>query len=258
LAKEFVFDKEYARRFVEARQAMLQPVLVDLREKLGIRSAADVGCGVGYFSAFLMELGFDVVGFDGRPENVSEAKRRFPSIEFSQANVEGMSVPECGSYDLVLCLGLLYHLENPLQALRNLSMIAKKLLLIESCATPDRQTVFYLHEEPFAEDQGLKYLALHPSESSLIKICYKIGFPSVYRFVGVPRHEDFRDQAKRKRQRTMLLASRIPLNVSYLVPVPEPQDFSDPWLTTMGKLLRPLSQLKALIQRELARMGLVR
>jgi SAM-dependent methyltransferase len=258
LAKEFVFDKEYARRFVEARQAMLQPVLVDLQEKLGIRSAADVGCGVGYFSGFLRGLGFDVVGFDGRQENVSEAKRRFPDIEFSQANVENMSVSECGSYDLVLCVGLLYHLENPLQALRNLSMIAKKLLLIESCATPDRQTVFYLHEEPLAEDQGLTYLALHPSESSLIKICYKIGFPSVYRFVVVPRHEDFRDQAKRKRQRTMLLASRSPLTCSYLEPVPEPQDFSDPWLTTMGKFLRPLSPLKALIRRELARMGFVR
>jgi SAM-dependent methyltransferase len=237
---------------------MLQPVLVDLQEKSGSQSAADVGCGVGYFSGFLRELGFDVVGFDGRPENLSEAKRRFPSIEFRQANVEDMSVPECGSYDLVLCLGLLYHLENPLRALRNLSMIAKKLLLIESVATPDRQTVFYLREEPFAEDQGLKYLALHPSESSLIKICYKIGFPSVYRFVVVPRHEDFRDQAKRKRARTMLLASRSPLNVPYLVPVPEPQDFSDPWLTTMGKLLRPSSQLKALIRRGIARVGLVR
>jgi SAM-dependent methyltransferase len=244
LAAEFIFDEPHARRFVEARQAMLRPILSDLRERLQIRSVADMGCGVGYFSGFLKEIGFEVAGFDGRTQNIEEAKRRNSGIEFRHADVEDPSIIRLGPYDMVLCVGLLYHLENPLRALRNLSAMAGRLLLIESYATPQKETALYLREESAFNDQSLTSLALYASESALIKICYKIGFPCVYRFVPLPNHEDFKDFMGRKRQRTMLLASRSPLDLPYLTLVPEPQDFSDPWQTPTGKLLGLWGRLK--------------
>jgi len=256
LAGEFIFDEPHARRFVEARQAMLRPILSNLRERLPIRSVADVGCGVGYFSGFLRELGFEVAGFDGREKNVQEAKRRYSGIEFKHADVEDPSIIRSGPYDLVLCVGLLYHLENPLRALRNLSAMAGQLLLIESYATPKKETALYLREEPALEDQSLTSLALYPSESALIKICYRIGFPWVYRFVPLPRHEDFKDLMGRKRQRTMLLASRSRLDLPCLALVPEPQDFSDPWQTAAGKLFGLGGRLKHWIEAKRARKEL--
>jgi SAM-dependent methyltransferase len=218
-----------------------------MREKGKMQSSADVGCGVGYFSGFLKEQGFDVVGFDGRLENVREAKRRYPSIEFHLANVEDPAILHQGSFDLVLCVGLLYHLENPLRALRNLAAMATQLLLIESYASPQRETAFYLREESHLEDQSLTTLALYPSESSLIKLCYKVGFSSVYRFVPLPDHEDFRDQASRKRQRTMLLAAKAPVPFLRMPLLPEPQDFSDPWQTTIGRFFGLTGRLKRLL-----------
>jgi SAM-dependent methyltransferase len=249
LAEECIFDKPHAQRLVRARQSALQPVLTDIRGKLRIESAADVGCGVGYFSEFLKELGFDVVGFDGRSENVEEAKRRYPTIEFKHANVEDESILERGSFDLVLCMGLLYHLENPLRALRNLSSIANQLLVIESFAIPQRETVFYLREEPVLEDQSLTYLTFHPSETSIIKVCYRVGFPWVYRFEPLPNHEDFQDRVERRRQRTMLLASRTPLELACLALVSEPQDRYDPWETTAGRIVRYWVFFKSQISR---------
>lgn len=237
MATEFIFDQPHARRFVEARQTFLRPVLTDIQKRLSLQSAADVGCGVGYFSGFLEELGFRVTGLDGRSGNVDEARRRHPTIEFGQANVEDGSITQRGTYDLVLCVGLLYHLENPLRALRNLAAMTKDVLLIESYAIPYKQTVFYLHEEVSLEDQSLTSLALYPSESSIIKICYKIGFRFVYRFSLLPNHEDFHGSKKRRPQRTMLLATRGPLELSYLTLLAEPKDYSDPWQTTVGKLL---------------------
>ena len=233
---EFVFDKPYAQRFVEARQDMLRPILRDLRERSAVHSVADMGCGVGHFSGFLHGLGFDVVGFDGRPVNVEEARRRYPDIEFNVADVEATSIGERGPYDLVLCVGLLYHLENPLRALRNFSAMARKFLVIESYATPHKQTTFYLREESALEDQSLTSLALYPSESSLLKICYRVGFSAVYRFSHLPKHEDFQGGIRRGPQRTMLLASKLPLDLSGLLLVPEPQDYSDPWQTLIGRL----------------------
>jgi len=247
LANEFIFDAPASRRFVEARQTVLRPVLQSIREKWKMQSAADVGCGVGYFSGFLKEQGFDVVGFDGRLENVQEAKRRYPSIEFHLASVEDPAIVQQGSFDLVLCVGLLYHLESPLRALRNLAAMANQLLLIESYAAPQKETAFYLREEPHLEDQSLTTLALYPSESSLIKICYKVGFSSVYRFVPLPDHEDFRDRASRKRQRTMLLAAKAPVPFLGMPLVPEPQDFSDPWQTAVGRFLGLRGRFKRLL-----------
>jgi SAM-dependent methyltransferase len=250
LSGEFIFDQEHSRRIVGARQAVLRPILQDLRAKLKIESAADVGCGVGYFSGFLHELGFKVTAFDGRSENVEEARRRYPQIEFRHFNVEDEAIVQLGSYDVVLCVGLLYHLENPLRALRNISAMTREFLFIESYATPQKQTALFLREEVGLEDQSLTNLALYPSETTLIKICYRIGFGGVYRFLPLPDHEDFRDRNGRKRQRTMLMASRSDVKLPCLEPVPEPKDFFDPWQTPTGRLVSRLNRLKQWIAPE--------
>jgi 2-polyprenyl-3-methyl-5-hydroxy-6-metoxy-1,4-benzoquinol methylase len=91
-----------------------------------------VGAGVGFFSQTLLECGLNVCGIEGRAENVSEARKRFPHIPFGQADIQERSTLELGKFDLVLCFGLLYHLENPLLAIRNLHALTGKCLLLES------------------------------------------------------------------------------------------------------------------------------
>src|SRR6266478_5089926 len=92
----------------------------------GLSKAVDAGCGVGFFSQTLAECGLNVRGFDGRGENVAEARRRFPHIPFEQGDIEERAILELGRYDLVLCCGLLYHLENPLLAIRHLRGLTEK------------------------------------------------------------------------------------------------------------------------------------
>lgn len=89
---------------------------------LGLKTALDAGAGVGFFSQTLADCGLSVRGFDGRTENVDEARKRFPHMPFEQANLEDHSVLRLGEFDLVLCFGLLYQLENPLLAVRASSL----------------------------------------------------------------------------------------------------------------------------------------
>lgn len=110
------FDRREYRQLIEARAQAIQRVVKRLKPALGLSSAVDVGCGVGFFSQTLAECGLCVGGFDARPENVAEARKRFPEIPFAEADIEGREIPELGRFDFVLCFGLLYHLENPLQA----------------------------------------------------------------------------------------------------------------------------------------------
>jgi tRNA (mo5U34)-methyltransferase len=224
------FDQPHYRQLIEARGATLSSVLRKLQPLLSLKTALDAGCGVGFFSQMLADMHLSVAAFDGRAENVSEARRRFPSIPFETADVQDSAVRALGSFDLALCFGLLYHLENPFQAIRNLRALTGKCLLLESMCAPGERSELLLREEPCIADQSLTDMACYPSESGLVKMLYRSGFAKVYRVVPLPNHDDFRDTAEHVRRRTMLLASLIPVDVAGFRLMPEPQESPDPWL----------------------------
>jgi len=142
------FDQKEYRRLIEARGETIQSVVRKLKPALGLSNALDAGCGVGFFTQTLAECGLSVCGFDGRPENVAEARRRFPEILFEQLDVQNRGVLQLGHFDLVLCFGLMYHLENPLLAIRNLREMTEKCLLLESMCLPEEKSSMLLRAEP--------------------------------------------------------------------------------------------------------------
>lgn len=240
MSEQRIFDHPASQHVSEARNAFLKPMLSDLRGYFAARTAVDVGCGLGYFSARLRDLGFQVLGLDGRRENAEEASRRYPDIDFRIINVEDPAIQQLGSFDLVLCLGLLYHLENPFQAIRNLHALTGKVMVLESMCLPATQPFMALLEEGPTEDQGLAHIAFYPSEGCLVKMLYRAGFSHVYSFRRLPDHHDFCATRLKKRARTMLMASRAPLPLAYLTLAPEPQVVDDPWATAWARAERPL------------------
>lgn len=244
MATPLVFDLEESQRLVEARGAFLRRFVADFRDRLELRTAIDAGCGVGYFSHLLQQMGLHVTGFDARPENVAEARRRHPGIDFHVADAEELRPQEFGTFDLVLCFGLLYHLENPLRAVRRLRAMCGKLLLIESVCVPEHAPVLYLRDEAMAEDQALNAVACYPSEGALIKMAYCAGFLEVYRTARLPEHEDFQGSVGRKSWRTIVVASVVPTEGPSLVLASEPSGRADLWSTDptgvsrMGRKLR--------------------
>lgn len=233
MKKEWAFDMEHYTRITGARINFLNQWLPDLITSQGLKSALDVGCGVGYFSHYLAGLGLEVVALDGRQENVSEAQIRYPNIKFIVKNVEDFAVKELGSYDLTLCFGLLYHLENPFLAIRNLYALTGKILLIESMVTPSSFPVASLVDEVYSEDQSLNYVALVLSESGLVKMLYRVGFPYVYASVISPNHEDFHETHEFHRKRTILFTGKMPIELPFLRLIPEPPT-KNLWLKPLG------------------------
>ena len=223
------FDQKEYRQLIEARGETIRRVVARLKPALDLSRAVDTGCGVGFFSQTLAECGLNVCGFDGRGENVTEARRRFPHIPFEQADIEGKAILELGQFDLVLCFGLLYHLENPLLAVRHLRGLTGKCLLLESMCLPEEKAAMLLREEPNQEDQSLSDVAWYPSEGTLVKMLYRGGFGNVYRVIPLPDHEDFRETTEHTRRRTVLLASAEPIDVAGFRLIPEPQAAEDPW-----------------------------
>jgi SAM-dependent methyltransferase len=237
--REWIFDYPVTTTLTEARRTFIGEFLKALQDQVVLRSAVDVGCGVGDFSKFLWEQGFRVLALDGREGNVREGQRRYPEVAFRTADAEELPVAEIGAFDLVLCLGLLYHLENPFRTIRYLHSLTDKVLLVEGMCIPSEQATMELLDEKSAEDQGFRNVAFYPSESCLVKMLYCAGFPFVYRLSSLPADYRYVPNVWRKRLRTFLVASKVELRLPTLVLGKESIRYAfefASWATSLSKL----------------------
>ncbi len=203
------FETGDALKINEARGGFLKSFLPEMIREGQLVTALDAGCGgLGYFSNLLKGCGLKVTAFDVRPENIIQARKKNPSIDFIVHNIEDPSVANIGTFDLVLCTGLLYHLENPFLAIRNLYALTKKYLIIESQIAPYKSAFLVLYEEPHAINQSVNYVVSMPTESSLVKMLYKAGFCSVFSTYPLPDYPDFHSSPVRRRVRTVLIACK--------------------------------------------------
>ncbi len=226
------FDQRRYLRLIDARGETIRAVVAELKDALGLSTALDAGCGVGFFAQILQECGLSVGAFDGRMENILEARKRFPEIPFEQGDVESPGILALGAFDLTLCFGLLYHLENPMLAIRHLRALTGKGLLLESMCIPGNSAGMVWREEPAAADQSLTDIALYPSEACLVKMLYRAGFAAVYRVAELPDHDDFRETPLHARRRTVLFAAAVPARVAGCEKIDEPRGAPDPWSKT--------------------------
>jgi SAM-dependent methyltransferase len=232
------FDAPSAVELTRARQDLIRTFLEEIQTQAALQSALDVGCGVGYLSKFLQDLGFQVVAIDGREANTVEARDRYPGITFLTADAERLT-NEVEPRDLVLCAGLLYHLENPFRVIRNLHSLTRKVLIVEGMCTPGPGMTMELLDEGESQDQGLDFVAFYPTEACLVKMLYRSGFPFVYLFRRLPNHALYRQSIRRKRERTMMVSSKVPLTAANLVlarePVRQVTGLFDPWTTSLTR-----------------------
>lgn len=106
-----------------------QDTLASLIVPLAPTSVLDVGSGEGMVAAKLhtLPLSFRYKGIDLSAGAVGEARRRNPGVEFEQG-----SVFELGGQtaDVVLCLEVLEHLEDPAAAVDALAAAAERHLIV--------------------------------------------------------------------------------------------------------------------------------
>jgi tRNA (mo5U34)-methyltransferase len=136
-----LLDEELRSIHHTREQMILSSIREVFPETLSGRKTLDVACNEGYFSQMLYQLGATVRAIDIRPQNIERARivqslrgldtrRLIFEVEDFLENRD----PE-GTYDLTLFLGVLYHLENPMGALRLLRRITRTLCIVETQMT---------------------------------------------------------------------------------------------------------------------------
>lgn len=80
-----------------------------IRPCIGAR-ILEIGCGPGTIVSYLPQS--DYFGFDLSPKYIEMARRRFPKAHFACERVSQFSLAEEQSFDIVLALGIVHHLED--------------------------------------------------------------------------------------------------------------------------------------------------
>jgi FkbM family methyltransferase len=253
-----IFDQRHYVDLIDARGEVIRKIVPQLRNVLGLSTALDAGCGLGFFTEILSECQLKAAGFDGRQTNVDEARRRYPDLTFDVGDIEDSSIVRLGSFDFVLCFGLLYHLENPLRAIRHLRALTGKVLFLESMCLPSDEPFALLREEPPFDDQSLTNLAFYPSEGCIVKMLYGCGFSRVYKVSQLPDHDDFRETKENRRARTVIVAAFEDLNLSGLVKLEEPREKAYPWAKNISNANRRMPLARRVLKKSLNALGIAR
>ncbi len=102
------------------------------RSKLRV---VDLGCHDGGFAVEFARLGFDTLGIEIRKENFEKcqfvkSQLNLPNLRFAQDDVRNLT--NYGNFDIAFCFGILYHLDDPVAFLKNLSNHTQKILLLNT------------------------------------------------------------------------------------------------------------------------------
>lgn len=99
-------------------------------EPLGADSVLDAGCGEGETLARIGEVaGQRAAAIDIVDECVAYTRLRLPHVEVSKASVYELPFAD-RAFDLVLCLEVMEHLDRPADALRELSRVSARDLVV--------------------------------------------------------------------------------------------------------------------------------
>ena len=173
-------------------------------------TALDLACHQGWFALHLARRGFrEVLGVDGREEHLADARlvaRALGVANFRtlRVDLEDARAADIGQHDVTLMLGLLYHLENPVRALRLARAVTRRLLVIESQVVPHMSGVvdwgswrFQRHmvgnfgiidetDETHAPEASVRGICLAPSVEALEWLLRRVGFARVERLLPPP------------------------------------------------------------------------
>lgn len=110
------------RKEVAGQEVMLRRVLQIIQDiaphSISELRVLDLACLEGLYGIELALQGAKVVGVEGRPASLEKARLAkeilgLTRVEFIEDDVRHISVQKYGRFDVVLCAGILYHLDAP-------------------------------------------------------------------------------------------------------------------------------------------------
>jgi len=208
---------DFVRQIHHTREKALLQFLNIYAKSGAFKAALDVSCHEAYYTHVLANKFEHVTGIDKNESSLSKAKLITEAlvkknISFVHSAVENWKNE--APYDFVLCFGLLYHIENPVEMMRKLSALSKTAICIESQILPAETQMLVedgsykklreiegsfglCMDYPEISEGGLTELALVPSRKALYTLLEHFGFVNIKEYV--PEENDYEQFVRQQR-----------------------------------------------------------
>ncbi|MEI0799691.1 class I SAM-dependent methyltransferase [Brachyspira intermedia] len=137
----------------------------------------ELGCGHGDIGRVLISLGADVVFCEGREMHIQVLKKRFPNNRIHKANLENEWPFKNERFDIILHMGLLYHLDNfefsLSKSLESCDYFILETLVVDS---DDPNLIDVANENTDGYDQSISGIGKRPSAALLENFIDKYNF----------------------------------------------------------------------------------
>lgn len=157
----------------------------------------DVACNCGGFSIEALKsgaeyvLGIDIVDRYLEQANFIKRAHGLERIEFRKIAVEDLDEATIGQYDVTFCFGLLYHLENPVLVMRKLSLVTRRIMVVDTSVFRSfflREPAWVMRFPPPPKTESLSTTALwrtkgicqlRPNAHAVTNLLKFVGFPNI-------------------------------------------------------------------------------
>jgi tRNA (mo5U34)-methyltransferase len=147
----------------------------------------DLGCNSGFWSLKAVEAGADFVfGVDGRQMHVDQANLVFEAkgvdperYRFETGDIFGY--PFGTGFDIVLCLGLMYHISKPVELFEIMSGVGAEIIVIDTAVSLAPGSVFEVRHEDLDDPRNAvdRELLLIPTRQAVIDLAGHFGYKTV-------------------------------------------------------------------------------
>ena len=195
------------------------------------RRVLDLGCLEGLFAIEFAKHGATAVGIEIRESNLAKARLckaalELPNLDFVQDDVRNISVEKYGKFDVIICSGILYHLQEQagFELMRSMFDMSDRAVIVDTHVALDGTQVaehrgvsyqgstYREHADGSSQSDRARRLwaswdnttSFWLTRSSLVNLMLDCGYTSVYECLMSPPHE--RDRASKMHDRCTLMA----------------------------------------------------
>src|SRR5215212_4743325 len=176
-------------RHAQRKKLFFDPVVRLFGGTLKDKRVLDLACNAGYWSLASIEAGADyVLGIEGRQMHVDQANLVFDVKEvqrdrydFFLGDIFETDFRQYGTFDVVLCLGLMYHISKPMELMEKISEVNEDILVVDTRLAKASGSFFKL--VPQYPDSYMsavdRPIAMRPTRRAVLELAEHFGYSVV-------------------------------------------------------------------------------
>jgi tRNA (mo5U34)-methyltransferase len=205
-----IFDPLNINRHLQRRGYFFEPLIRHLGGSLKGKRVLDLGCNAGFWALSAIEAGCDyVLGIDGRQTHIDQANFVFEvngidhsRYSFTSGDIFGLDFKEFGKFDIVLCLGLLYHVNKHILLMEKIDEVSEDILVIDTTLSTAQGSFLELrHEQRSDPRNALDYdLVMLPTKRAIFEMVELFGYSVIMlkpEFTDYTGATDFKNGVRR-------------------------------------------------------------